>query len=117
MNDTVTHTLNFENEEFDYKMTTRDLSANVIVEDLPLVPQYERAHGITLGLAFTILYPLGTILIRVLHNRFTLWIHAICQMVGFGLMIAGLATGQRLANILDKVGSACKRETPKLNFR
>lgn len=70
------------------------------------VRTYDMIHGIAMGLAFTVLYPLGAVLVRVVSNKYTLWIHASCQMVGFGLMIAGFATGSRVANIMDTVSLA-----------
>lgn len=74
-----------------------------IAEDLSQVPNLAMAHGITMGLAFLVLFPMGAVLIRGLNIKQTMWIHASCQILGLLLMLAGFATGMRLGNILDEV--------------
>lgn len=74
-------------------------SAMVIYQDLHLMPTYLKAHGIMMGLAFVIFFPVGAILIRIVDHKSTIWLHAACQMIGWVLMIAGLATGIRIGKI------------------
>lgn len=75
----------------------------MIYEDLHLVPKYARIHGLEMGLAFVILFPLGALFIRVLKFKGSVWAHVVCQLVGWVLMLAGLATGIRLGKIIDQV--------------
>lgn len=75
----------------------------MIYEDLRLVPKYAKIHGLEMGLAFVILFPLGALFIRVLKFKGNVWAHVVCQLVGWVLMLAGLATGIRLGKIIDQV--------------
>lgn len=56
-----------------------------------------------MGLAFVIILPLGALLIRVLKFKGSIWIHVACQLVGWVLMLAGLAMGIRVGKIIDRV--------------
>ncbi|KAF9890761.1 hypothetical protein FE257_005630 [Aspergillus nanangensis] len=77
--------------------------AEIIYQDLPLVPTFALAHGVLMGLAFAIIFPLGAILLRVPHSKLSIKIHIICQVLGVALMIAGLATGVRVGRIIDRL--------------
>jgi hypothetical protein len=74
-----------------------------VAEDLSQVPNLAMAHGITMGLAFLVIFPIGAVLIRGLNIKQTMWMHASCQIIGLLLMLVGFATGMRLGNILDEV--------------
>ncbi|CAG8971654.1 hypothetical protein HYALB_00003122 [Hymenoscyphus albidus] len=50
----------------------------------------QKAHGILMGVAVVILFPLGAIFMRLGVNP---WIHAGIQLVSYTLMIAGMAIG------------------------
>ncbi|KAL5365357.1 hypothetical protein BJX96DRAFT_169032 [Aspergillus floccosus] len=76
--------------------------SNIIYEDLPLVPKYATAHGVTMSIAFVVIFPLGAILLRVPQSKISVSIHIACQILGVALMIAGLATGIRVGKILDR---------------
>ncbi|OQD84849.1 hypothetical protein PENANT_c011G10889 [Penicillium antarcticum] len=78
-------------------------SAEVIYEDLPLVPKYLKIHGIVMGLAFAVMMPLGVLIIRISKVKGTIWIHAGWQLVSWALMIAGLVSGIRVGQILDRL--------------
>lgn len=77
--------------------------AQIIYEDLHLVPKYAKAHGIVMGLAFAVMMPIGVFAIRFLRVRGTMWIHVVWQMLSWILMLAGLASGIRVGRILDRV--------------
>ncbi|KAG8530205.1 uncharacterized protein KY384_004705 [Bacidia gigantensis] len=51
------------------------------------------AHGCLMALAFVIFYPLGGILVRLLHVKGTVWIHAGVQAFAYTLTIAGMGCG------------------------
>jgi len=76
---------------------------NILYEDLPKVPSFAKAHGSLMGLAFVIIMPMGAVIIRTVRGKNAVWIHAACQLLGWVLMVGGLATGIRLGNILDRV--------------
>lgn len=79
------------------------MSPNVIFEDLPLVPNLAKSHGILMGLTFVVIFPLGSFIIRASRKRNMVWFHVGCQIVGWGMMLAGLAMGIKVAKILDLV--------------
>jgi hypothetical protein len=77
--------------------------AEPIFQDLHLVPSYEKAHGILMGLAFVVFFPTGAFLMRGLSFKGAVWVHVTCQLIGWFLMIGGLATGTRMGQITDLV--------------
>ncbi|KAK4442821.1 cytochrome b561/ferric reductase [Podospora aff. communis PSN243] len=79
------------------------MSSNIIFQDLPKVPSLATAHGTSMGLAFVVFFPLGALLVRFINSKHTVWIHAFCQLIGLALTIAGLATGIRMAKIIDRL--------------
>ncbi|KAL2818333.1 hypothetical protein BJX63DRAFT_71120 [Aspergillus granulosus] len=79
------------------------ISPNIIFEDLHLVPSLVKAHGVVMGTAFGIIFPLGAILLRVIRSKFGVYAHISAQLIGYALMITGLATGVRVGKILDRL--------------
>ena len=56
-----------------------------------------------MGLAFVVFFPTGAILIRALKFEGAIWVHVASQIIGWVLMISGLAIGTRMATIIDEV--------------
>jgi len=56
-----------------------------------------------MGLAFVVFFPIGAFLIRSVKSKHTVWIHISCQFIGLALTVTGLATGIRVAKIIDRV--------------
>ena len=83
--------------------------AQVIYEDLNLVPGYLKAHGIVMALVFTVMFPVGALMIRLCKGKNMIWIHAGWQTLSWALMIAGLASGIRVGKILDRVSIISSR--------
>ncbi|KAL3436639.1 hypothetical protein BDV09DRAFT_193771 [Aspergillus tetrazonus] len=79
------------------------LPPGIIYEDLHLVPTFAKAHGVAMGIAFGIIFPLGAILLRVVQSKYGVYAHIGCQLLAYVLMIAGLATGIRVGKILDRL--------------
>ncbi|KAL5335371.1 hypothetical protein BJX70DRAFT_390745 [Aspergillus crustosus] len=67
------------------------------------LPAFAKAHGIVMGVAFAILFPLGAILLRVVRTKLGIYVHIAVQLLAYVLMIAGLATGIRVGKILDRL--------------
>lgn len=88
---------------------------NIIFEDLPKVPSLAKTHGILMGLAFVLVLPMGAVFIRIPNLKYGLWLHIGCQLVGWVLMIAGMAMGIKMANILDLVRCSSYFTTPLRN--
>ena len=76
--------------------------AEIIWEDLPLVPNYCKAHGALMSITFLLVFPFGAFLTRLVKPTKRVWIHAPVQLLGVALLISGLVIGIRMANILDK---------------
>ncbi|KAI9850796.1 MAG: hypothetical protein M1838_005051 [Thelocarpon superellum] len=51
------------------------------------------AHGILMGIAFALLYPLGAITLRLLRVRGVLWIHAGIQMLAYAMSLVAFGMG------------------------
>jgi hypothetical protein len=78
-------------------------SAQIIYEDLHLVPSYAKAHGIAMGLAFTVMMPLGIFIIRIPNSKYAVYVHAGWQLLSWIIMIVGLVFGLRVGKILNRV--------------
>lgn len=63
------------------------------------------AHGIVLGLAFLLFFPLGALIIRLATFKATIWVHASVQMLSYTLAIAGLGMGIWMATTLPLLNS------------
>ncbi|KAM7197224.1 hypothetical protein V8F33_005652, partial [Rhypophila sp. PSN 637] len=61
--------------------------------DIASATYYRNAHGIVASVAFIGLFPLGSILMRVLPGKLALWVHAIFQMVSLVVYIAAVGLG------------------------
>jgi hypothetical protein len=56
-----------------------------------------------MGIAFVVLYPLGAFLVRTLRFKGAVWIHVVCQMMAWIIMVAGFVMGRKSGKILDLV--------------
>lgn len=61
------------------------------------------AHGVLASAAFVLLFPLGAILVRLLHFRTLVWIHAAVQVFSYLVYAAAAGIGIWLAIEIDKV--------------
>lgn len=57
-----------------------------------------KAHGVVMGLAFVVLFPLGALLMRIFSFRGLVWVHAATQILTYSLAIAGLGMGIWIAD-------------------
>ncbi|KAK3721553.1 DOMON domain-containing protein frrs1L [Vermiconidia calcicola] len=68
-------------------------------EDHAAIPTYLKAHGPLMGIAFVLVFPLGAWIVRL--SKVTVWVHASIQLLGWMMMLAGLALGIRLGRLTD----------------
>ncbi|OTA63093.1 hypothetical protein K449DRAFT_433177 [Hypoxylon sp. EC38] len=68
--------------------------------DVNQAMRYRTAHGIIAALCFTILFPVGAIIMRVIPGRYTWLIHGLFQGLAYLLYVAGAALGIRLIQII-----------------
>ena len=61
------------------------------------------AHGVMASAAFVVLFPLGAVLVRLLHFRTLVWIHAAVQIFSYLVYAAGAGIGIWLAIEIDEV--------------
>ncbi|ERS97030.1 uncharacterized protein SPSK_02560 [Sporothrix schenckii 1099-18] len=54
---------------------------------------YRTIHGILASLSIVVLFPVGSILMRVVPGRFAIWAHGVFQMLAFLLFVAAAALG------------------------
>lgn len=68
--------------------------------DITQAMNYGRIHGILAALAFVVLFPVGSVLMRVVPGRFAIWAHAAAQVLGFGTYVAAAGLGIYLVTIV-----------------
>lgn len=68
--------------------------------DVESAMSYRRIHGILAAAAMVLLFPIGSILLRVLPGRVGFWAHAIFQALALCVYIAGAALGIRLVQMV-----------------
>lgn len=61
--------------------------------DVGTATRYRVIHGILAAVAFVILLPMGSILMRIIPGRFAIWIHGLTQLVAYIIYIAAAALG------------------------
>jgi hypothetical protein len=62
-------------------------------------------HGILAAVAFVGIFPSGAILMRVVPGRFTIWIHAVLQLLGYATFIAAAGLGIYMVKLVNIRGS------------
>ncbi|KAK5658165.1 hypothetical protein OQA88_2138 [Cercophora sp. LCS_1] len=65
--------------------------------DISTASYFRNIHGILCGVAMVILFPVGSILMRLWPGRFAIWVHALFQVLAFCVYIAGAGIGIYLA--------------------
>lgn len=50
-------------------------------------------HGVLAALAMVVLFPAGSIFMRVIPGRFAIWIHGLAQLVAYVVYIAAVGLG------------------------
>ncbi|KAK4671878.1 hypothetical protein QC764_609540 [Podospora pseudoanserina] len=61
---------------------------------------YRTIHGILASLAMVVLFPIGSILLRVLPGKWGFWVHVIFQVLATIIYISGAALGIYLVNMI-----------------
>ncbi|KAJ3938271.1 uncharacterized protein N0V96_011516 [Colletotrichum fioriniae] len=74
-----------------------------------------RIHGILGTIAFVIVFPIGSIAMRIIPGRFSWLIHGLIQMAGFVLYIAAAALGIKLTQQVT-FGGTSLYEISTINF-
>lgn len=62
------------------------------------------SHGVLMGIATVLVFPIGGLIARLSKSRYTFWIHVGCQLFGLALLLAGFGTGIWTAIIHQEVG-------------
>ncbi|KAK4172909.1 hypothetical protein QBC36DRAFT_67866 [Triangularia setosa] len=61
---------------------------------------YRTIHGILASLAMVVLFPIGSIILRVLPGKWGLWVHAVFQVLATCVYVGGAALGIYLVKIV-----------------
>ncbi|KAK1836836.1 hypothetical protein QBC39DRAFT_238222, partial [Podospora conica] len=69
--------------------------------DISAAMNYRYIHGILCSLAMVLLFPIGSILMRVIPGRFAIWIHAAFQVLAMLVHVAGVGLGIYLVTIVQ----------------
>lgn len=62
---------------------------------------YRRIHGILCALSMVVLFPMGSVLMRLLPGRVALWVHGLWQIVATCVYIAGVGLGIYLVQVIQ----------------
>jgi len=63
------------------------------------------AHGLLMGIAVVLFFPIGALITRLSKSRHMLWIHVGCQVAGLLVFFGGFGTGVWTCIIHDEVNS------------
>lgn len=74
--------------------------------DIQQAIDYRRIHGILAAAAMVLLFPVGSILLRILPGRFAVWVHAVFQMLAWCVYVAAAALGVYLVQMVKIPGSS-----------
>ncbi|KAK3318162.1 hypothetical protein B0H66DRAFT_602762 [Apodospora peruviana] len=69
--------------------------------DISTATHYRTVHGIVASVAMVGLFPLGSMLMRVLPGRIALWVHAIFQVLSLCVYVAGAGLGIYLVRMVQ----------------
>ena len=58
--------------------------------------RYRAIHGILASLALVVLFPIGSIFMRLVPGRAAVWVHAATQIIGFIIYVAAAGLGLHL---------------------
>ncbi|KAK4038395.1 hypothetical protein C8A01DRAFT_37638 [Parachaetomium inaequale] len=72
--------------------------------DIEQALSFRRIHGILAALAMVLLFPIGSILLRVLPGRVGVWVHAVFQVLAWCVYVAGAAVGIYLVTLVQIPG-------------
>lgn len=56
-----------------------------------------------MSITFLIIFPLGAWVVHLVQSSKRVWLHASIQLVGWVMMLAGLAIGTRMGQIIGRV--------------
>ncbi|RDW89261.1 hypothetical protein BP6252_01293 [Coleophoma cylindrospora] len=67
-----------------------------VIGSLAVIPSYQKAHGIIMGIAVVLLFPIGAMLMR---TGLGLWTHGLVQILALALLLGGFGVGVKLADV------------------
>jgi hypothetical protein len=68
--------------------------------DVDSVMYYSNIHGVLAAVAFVGMFPLGAILLRAIPGRLAWLVHAVVQVLGYIIYVAGAALGIYLVRVI-----------------
>ncbi|GAB1316121.1 hypothetical protein MFIFM68171_06331 [Madurella fahalii] len=85
--------------------------------DISSAERVRAIHGILGALAMVVLFPGGSILVRVVPGRLALWAHALAQLVSICVFIAAVVLGVRLVREVQiPFGDGNIMSNPNINY-
>ncbi|KAK4169912.1 hypothetical protein QBC43DRAFT_329486 [Cladorrhinum sp. PSN259] len=85
--------------------------------DISSASHYRYVHGILAALAMVLLFPIGSILLRVLPGRLGLWAHALFQCLALCIYVAGAGLGIYMVTVVRVPGrSGNLLQNPNINY-
>jgi hypothetical protein len=91
--------------------------ANAPVNDAQiLMNNADIAHGVLMGIAIVLSFPIGALVTRLSKSRHMVWIHVGCQISGLVILLGGFGTGIWTSIIHDEVNSHYDLLRATINF-
>jgi hypothetical protein len=79
--------------------------------DVERAMDYRRIHGILAALAMVLLFPIGSILMRVIPGRLAVWVHAGFQALAWCVYVAAAGLGIYLVRMVQIPGGGLVRSS------
>jgi hypothetical protein len=81
---------------------------NILLARANKYPKFVRhdadiAHGVLMGIAIVLFFPIGAIITRLSRSRHMIWIHVGCQISGLIIFLGGFGTGIWTSIVHDEV--------------
>lgn len=68
--------------------------------DVESALHYRRIHGILASVVMVLLFPIGSILMRLVPGKFAVWVHGVFQAVAFCAYVAAAGVGIRVVQMV-----------------
>ncbi|KAK4465883.1 hypothetical protein QBC42DRAFT_333156 [Cladorrhinum samala] len=85
--------------------------------DVQAASHYRTIHGILAAVSMVILFPVGSVLLRVLPGKLGVWVHALFQVLAACVYVAGVGLGIYLVTVVRIPGRSGSLLTdPSINY-
>ncbi|KAM7201541.1 hypothetical protein V8F20_004769, partial [Naviculisporaceae sp. PSN 640] len=84
--------------------------------DIDAAMQARAIHGVLAALAMVVLFPSGSIAMRVIPGKYAIWIHAMAQLIAYVVYICAVGLGLYLIREVQIPGQGSLMDNPDTNY-